>query len=251
MNRQRATVSAVLDHVALDTGERTAPADEPTDSSGTNLPPDEATVSFSAPVRNARSHWLAPVAEWSRCDSSQRDHTGGGPPGCCCSAACSPHRGEVPAGADRNTPAATVGKDGSDVVTPPGAGIVIRLLLGVVVHLVANAAGLLVAATLLEGMSVSGVAFVVAVGIFTVVQAVIGPMVRQAAVKNLNALVGGTALVVTFLGLLVTTVVSDGLSIDGVTTWVLATVIVWLAAMVAALLLPVLLAKRAVAERQS
>jgi putative membrane protein len=128
---------------------------------------------------------------------------------------------------------------------------VIRLLLGVVVHLVANAAGLLVAATLLEGMSVSGVAFVVAVGIFTVVQAVIGPMVRQAAVKNLNALVGGTALVVTFLGLLVTTVVSDGLSIDGVTTWVLATVIVWLAAMVAALLLPVLLAKRAVAERQS
>jgi putative membrane protein len=128
---------------------------------------------------------------------------------------------------------------------------VIRLLLGVVVHLVANAAGLLVAATLLEGMSVSGVAFVVAVGIFTVVQAVIGPMVRQAAVKNLNALVGGTALVVTFLGLLVTAVVSDGLSIDGVTTWVLATVIVWLAAMVAALLLPVLLAKRAVAERQS
>jgi putative membrane protein len=127
---------------------------------------------------------------------------------------------------------------------------VIRLLLGMVVHLVANAAGLLVAATLLEGMSVSGAAFVIAVAIFTVVQAVIGPMVRQAAVKNLNALVGGTALVVTFLGLLVTTIVSEGLSIDGVTTWVLATVIVWLAAMVAALLLPVLIAKRAVAERQ-
>ncbi len=40
--------------------------------------------------------------------------------------------------------------------------------------------------------------------------------------------------------------VADGLRISGALTWVMATVIVWAAALVAGLLLPVLLVKRAV-----
>jgi putative membrane protein len=127
----------------------------------------------------------------------------------------------------------------------------IRWLLSIVVHLAANAVGLLVAAAVLEGMSVSGTAFVIAVGIFTVVQAVVGPMIRQAAVRNATALIGGTALIVTFAGLLVTSLVSDGLSIEGVSTWALATVIVWLAALLAALVLPLLFVKKAVEERRA
>lgn len=126
-----------------------------------------------------------------------------------------------------------------------------RFLLTLVVSFAANALGLLVAATLLEGMSVSGTAFVIAVGIFTLVAAVVGPMIRQAAVKNAQALLGGTALVVTFVGLLVTSLLSDGLRIEGVSTWVLATVIVWVAALLATLVLPLIFVKKAVEEQRS
>lgn len=127
----------------------------------------------------------------------------------------------------------------------------IRFLLSIVVHFAANAVGLLVAAALLEGMSVSGTAFVIAVAIFTLVEAVVGPMIRQAAVKNAQALLGGTALVVTFVGLLVTSLISDGLRIEGVSTWLLATVIVWVAALLATLVLPLIFVKKAVEERGS
>ncbi len=127
----------------------------------------------------------------------------------------------------------------------------IRFLISIVIHFAANAVGLLVAAALLEGMSVSGTAFVIAVAIFTLVQAVVGPMIRQAAVKNAQALLGGTALVVTFVGLLVTSLISDGLRIEGVSTWLLATVIVWVAALLATLILPLIFVKKAVEERGS
>jgi putative membrane protein len=127
----------------------------------------------------------------------------------------------------------------------------IRLLVSALVHLAANAVGLVVAASVLDGMSVSGTAFVIAVGIFTVVQVVAGPMIRQAAVRHAQAMLGGTALVVTFVGLLVTGLVSDGLRIDGASTWVLATVIVWVAALLASLVLPLLFVKKAVEERRS
>jgi putative membrane protein len=127
----------------------------------------------------------------------------------------------------------------------------IRFLLSIVVHFAANAVGLLVAAALLEEMSVSGTAFVIAVATFTLVESVVGPMIRQAAVKNAQALLGGTALVVTFVGLLVTSLISDGLRIEGVSTWLLATVIVWVAALLATLVLPLIFAKKAVEERRS
>jgi putative membrane protein len=127
----------------------------------------------------------------------------------------------------------------------------IRLLLSTLIHLAANAVGLLVAAMLLEGMTVSGGAFVIAVVIFTVVEVVLGPLIRQMAVKKANALLGGTALVVTLLGLLVTNVISDGLRIEGLSTWALATVIVWLASLLATILLPLVLVKKKVEERRA
>jgi putative membrane protein len=127
----------------------------------------------------------------------------------------------------------------------------VRMLISALVHLAANAVGLLVAATLLDGMSISVGAFTIAVVIFTVVEMILGPMIRQAAMRNANALLGATSLVVTFVGLLVTNLVSDGLRIEGLETWALGTVIVWLAALLATLLLPVLFVKKKVAERQT
>jgi putative membrane protein len=127
----------------------------------------------------------------------------------------------------------------------------IRLLVSTVIHLAANAVGLLLAAVLLDGMTISGGAFLLAVVFFTVVEVVVGPMIRQMAVKKANALLGSTALVVTLLGLLITSVVSDGLSIEGLSTWVMATVIVWLASLLATILLPIVFVKRKVEERRA
>jgi putative membrane protein len=127
----------------------------------------------------------------------------------------------------------------------------IRLLVSTVIQLAANAVGLLLAAVLLDGMTISGGAFLLAVVFFTVVEVVVGPMIRQMAVKKANALLGSTALVVTLLGLLITSVVSDGLSIEGLSTWVMATVIVWLASLLATILLPIVFVKRKVEERRA
>jgi putative membrane protein len=127
---------------------------------------------------------------------------------------------------------------------------VVRLLLTAVVYLVANAIGLLVADAVLDDMSIDGAAFLSALVIFTLVEVIIQPLVTQIAVKSARALVGSSALVATLVGLIVTAWWSDGLTIDGFGTWVLATVIVWAAALIAGLILPALFLKRAVtAER--
>lgn len=126
----------------------------------------------------------------------------------------------------------------------------LRFLTGVVLRLLANAAGLLVAAAVLDGFTVSAAAFVVVVVVFTAIEVVLDPLVLKMSIQYAPALRGGTALVTTFVGLLVTTLVSDGLTITGTTTWVLGTLIVWLGGLVAALLLPLFLFKRVRQQRQ-
>jgi putative membrane protein len=128
---------------------------------------------------------------------------------------------------------------------------VIRLLISAGIRLLANSIGLLVAAAVLDGMTIDAASFIVAVLIFTVVEVVFEPLLRQMAMNKAQALMGSIALVVTFVGLLVTDLFSDGLQITGLSTWVLATIIVWLAALLAGLLLPVILVKRAAEDRKS
>jgi len=109
--------------------------------------------------------------------------------------------------------------------------------------------GLLVAASVLDGMTITGAAFVVAVLIFTVVEVIADPLLTKMALTNLPALRGGVALVTTFVGLVITSLVSSGLDISGAKTWLMATFIVWLAALLAGLILPVFLVKKAVDNR--
>jgi putative membrane protein len=51
--------------------------------------------------------------------------------------------------------------------------------------------------------------------------------------------------VATFIGLVITDVLSTGLHIQSVSTWTFATVVVWLATLVAGLILPMFLFRRA------
>lgn len=111
--------------------------------------------------------------------------------------------------------------------------------------LVGNAIGLLVAALVLDKMSIDGVAFVIAVVIFTVLTAVIEPLVNKVTEKSVPALQGGSALLTTLLALIVTAWLSDGLTIDGLSTWILATVLVWLLTVIAGVLLAKFLIKNA------
>lgn len=124
----------------------------------------------------------------------------------------------------------------------------LRMLISAALYLVANAVGLLVAAAVLDDMAISGPAFVFAVVIFTLVEVLVQPLLTQMAVKNANALRGSTSLVATLIGLIVTTLVSDGLTISGALTWVLATVIVWAAALLAGWILPLIFVKRRIAD---
>jgi putative membrane protein len=72
------------------------------------------------------------------------------------------------------------------------------------------------------------------------------PLLTRMALRSVPALRGGVALVTTFIGLLVTVLITDGMDIDGAWTWVAATVIVWLGGLIAALILPAIFLKRAV-----
>jgi hypothetical protein len=60
---------------------------------------------------------------------------------------------------------------------------------------------------------------------------------------------GGVGLAATFLALLVSSWIFDGFSITGVSTWILATLIVWLVTMIGAWLLPLIFLKRRVDQR--
>lgn len=120
----------------------------------------------------------------------------------------------------------------------------LRLLASMVLALLANAVGLLVCSLVLEDFSINGVAFVTAVLIFTAATVILDPLITKIAITNVPALRGGVALVTTLIGLIITSLISDGIQITGLTTWILATLIVWLFALVATLLLPLVIFKK-------
>jgi putative membrane protein len=119
----------------------------------------------------------------------------------------------------------------------------VRLLLRIAVQLIANGVALVVAAGLLDGMDLEADGFLIAVGVFTLANVLTLPLVQKQAITQSSALMGSTALVASLIALIVTVLVSDGLTIEGLSTWIFATVIVWGASLVATLLLPLLVFK--------
>ena len=127
----------------------------------------------------------------------------------------------------------------------------IRLVVRTAILLGANAVGLIVAAAVLDGMELDVTAFIVAVVIFTVALALMTPFLASVLRRNRSSAsaLGGVALIATLVSLIITDLLSDGLSIDGVGTWIAATVIVWIASLLAAFLLPYLGLKKYLEER--
>jgi putative membrane protein len=126
----------------------------------------------------------------------------------------------------------------------------VRFLIRVLLTLVANAVGLIVAAWILDDMALDASGFFIAVAIFTLASIILQPLMTKLAVQYARPLAGGTALVTTFVSLLITELISDGLEIEGFSTWILATLIVWLISLIGALLLPAIFLRERAQERR-
>jgi uncharacterized membrane protein YvlD (DUF360 family) len=126
----------------------------------------------------------------------------------------------------------------------------IRLLIRLLIALAANAVGLIVAALVLSGVDIDVTGFIVAIVIFTVVDALLQPFLASQFRRRGALALAAAALIATLVSLIVTDLISDGLSIDGTGTWIAATVIVWIASFLAAFILPFLGLKKYLEERR-
>lgn len=127
----------------------------------------------------------------------------------------------------------------------------IRFLVRTLIALVANAVGLIVAAIVLDDVHLDAASFVVAVVIFTGVFVLLQPFLAVNLRRMGPGMLGVVSLLATLVSLIVTDLLTDGLSISGVLTWILAALIVWLVALVATLLLPFLGLKKFLDERRA
>ncbi len=127
----------------------------------------------------------------------------------------------------------------------------IRFLVRLLVLVVANAVGLWVASLVLDDMSIDASSFIMAVLIFTAVLALMMPFMANMLRKGGSSALGGVALIATLVSLIITDLISDGFTINGFTTWILAAVIVWIASLLAAFILPLLGLKKYMEENRN
>ncbi len=104
----------------------------------------------------------------------------------------------------------------------------VRFLLSVLTSLISAAVAFLVTAVLVDGFDLSVRGFIIAVLIFTALQAVLTPFVFNVARKYASAVLGGVGLISTLLSLWITTLISGALSISGIGSWIASMVLVWL-----------------------
>lgn len=101
-------------------------------------------------------------------------------------------------------------------------------LLRTAVAAVAYAITLLIAALVLPNFTIRPLPFIVAVAIFTLAMVLIKPAAEKIAGTNAKWVEYAASLVTVLLALIITVLLSDGISIKGFWTWVFATLIVWL-----------------------
>ena len=116
-----------------------------------------------------------------------------------------------------------------------------QILLRAVVLLASWAMGLLVAARIVPGVSLSVLGFIVAIVVFAVTQAILSLSMLKMPRRYVPVLLGGTGLALTIVALILASILTHGLTIDGMASWLATTVVVWLVTTIAAITLPELL----------
>ncbi|MCW2287517.1 phage holin family protein [Leucobacter luti] len=102
-----------------------------------------------------------------------------------------------------------------------------RFLLQLLAQIVLGAIALIVIHIALPGVTLHVAGFFIALGVFTLAHALLGPFVLSIAQRYAAPLAGGVGLVATLLALWVATLFQGGIEIHGVDSWVLAPIIVW------------------------
>ena len=126
----------------------------------------------------------------------------------------------------------------------------LRILASTCLYVLGNAIGLVVAALVLPGFTIDAWSLIAVAVVFTIIVVVATPLLVKISIKNVPQLSGGVALVATLVGLIGASFFSDGLTITGLDTWILAPLIVWLIALIAGLLLPLILFRKALEKKQ-
>jgi len=124
-----------------------------------------------------------------------------------------------------------------------------HILLRAVVLLGSWAIGLLLAAWVVPGVSLSVSGFIVAVVVFWVAQAILSLLILKLPHEYASLLLGGTGLALTLVALILTSVLTDGLTTRGIASWIATTVLAWLVTTLGAISLPELLARDDVGSR--
>jgi len=127
----------------------------------------------------------------------------------------------------------------------------VRWLISAVLGVIANAIGLFVASLILDGFSIDFTSFIISVLIFSVCTAILGPFISKVAFTKASFLMGGIGLVNTLIALIITSIVSQGILIEGIETWFLATVIVWFFSVIGNVILPLLVFKMFLDKRKA
>jgi hypothetical protein len=119
-----------------------------------------------------------------------------------------------------------------------------QIVLRAVLLLVAWAIGLLLAASVVPGVSLSVSGFIVAVVVFSAAQAILSLWILKLPHGYGSLLLGGTGLVLTVFALSFATAFTHGFTISGMASWLATTLVVWLVTTIGAVSLPEVLGRQ-------
>lgn len=121
----------------------------------------------------------------------------------------------------------------------------VRLLIRTAIFFASAAVGLLVASWVVNGFTITLGGFLMATVVFALAQSILTPFAMKMAHRHAPRLLGGIGLVSTFLALVVASFVPGGITIRGISSWVIGTLVVWLATALGTWLLPLAVLKEA------
>jgi uncharacterized membrane protein YvlD (DUF360 family) len=124
----------------------------------------------------------------------------------------------------------------------------LRFLIRLAIYLGTAALALFITSLILPGFRISASGFLIAIGVFALAQSILTPFIINMARKYAPAVLGGIGLVSTFVALLIASFFPGGLTITGIDTWVLASLIVWLITALGGWLLPLLILRGKLAD---
>jgi hypothetical protein len=90
-------------------------------------------------------------------------------------------------------------------------------------------------------VAVSVAGFTVAVGLFSVTQAMLSLSLLNLPHRYASLFLGGSGLGLTIVALILASILTHGLTIDGIASWLATTVVAWLVTTIGAVTLPELL----------